>query len=160
MLTLFFYLTPCWAEVLSGQVTDVIDGDTFILMDDAYQTHTVRILGIDAPEFHQAYGKASKYSLDALIAMQSVSVKTTKQDQYQRALGKVFLAGEDIGLTQIKRGMAWHYKGAKKSRKDADFALYAQAHKEAKAEKIGLCQDAKPQSPARWRHNQKRPKAE
>ena len=160
MLCLFFYLAPCWAEVLSGQVTEVIDGDTFILMDDAYQSHTVRILGIDAPEFHQAYGKESKYSLDALIGMQSVSVKTTKQDQYQRTLGKVFLAGEDIGLTQIKRGLAWHYKGAKKSRKDEDFALYAQVHKQAKAEKIGLWQDAKPQSPSRWRYYHKRPKAE
>lgn len=158
LITLIFHVLTVHADILSGQVTEVIDGDTFVLMDDRFQSHTVRIMGIDAPEYHQRYGKEAKYALDALIGMQQVSVKTSQQDQYERTLGKVLLSGEDIGLTQIKRGFAWHYKGPKKGRKNEDFALYAQAHKQAKAEKIGLWQDEKPVSPARWRHRAKRPK--
>jgi endonuclease YncB( thermonuclease family) len=43
------------AGELSGLVVGVSDGDTIKVLDDSRHVHTVRLMGIDAPEKAQAY---------------------------------------------------------------------------------------------------------
>lgn len=153
---LSFYATSTWAGAMTGQVIKILDGDTFVLSDTDNTEHHIRILGIDAPEKDQKYGDEATDSLKQLIYGEDVTVTDTKSDQYGRTLGRVLANGQDAGLEQIKRGMAWSYK-ASKSKK---FTGYSEAQKEAKASQIGLWQDAKPKAPSRWRHRAKRTKEE
>ena len=63
------------AEQFTGVVVGVSDGDTVKVLDEMKQVHTVRLMGIDAPEKAQAFGQASKQSLSDLVYMKPVSVE-------------------------------------------------------------------------------------
>ncbi len=49
-LFLFFASALHAAQSLHGKVIGVADGDTVKVLDDANATHTIRLLGIDAPD--------------------------------------------------------------------------------------------------------------
>ena len=100
------------AETLLGRVIRVQDGDTITVLDDTRTQHKIRLTGIDAPERRQAFGNVSRQSLAEQVAGQSVAVEWDKVDRYGRKVGKVLLGGLDCNLEQIKRGLAWHYKGS------------------------------------------------
>ncbi len=42
------------ADVFSGKVVKITDGDTLYVLDATYQQHKIRLAGIDAPERKQA----------------------------------------------------------------------------------------------------------
>lgn len=69
---LLFILTvlaiPSHAELISGRVVSVADGDTVTVLDLAKLQHKIRLAGIDAPEKSQAYGQRSRESLAELVA--------------------------------------------------------------------------------------------
>ena len=100
------------ADTLLGKVINVADGDTITILDDTNTQHKIRLAGIDAPEKRQAFGAVSKQSLAEQVAGRSVAVEWVKVDRYGRKVGKVLLAGMDCNLVQIRRGLAWHYKGS------------------------------------------------
>jgi endonuclease YncB( thermonuclease family) len=155
LLSIFLCLLPLFvvAEVLSGLVVGVSDGDTIKVLDDGQHVHTIRLMGIDAPEKAQAFGQRSKHSLSDLIYRQQVSVQWSKRDKYGRVIGKVLtLDGADVCLDQITRGMAWHYKQYTGEQSADDRERYAVAEKAARESKIGLWQDETPVPPWVWRH--------
>ncbi|MBU0505212.1 thermonuclease family protein, partial [bacterium] len=89
----------------------VLDGDTFIATDGNIK-FSVRIVGMDAPESGQAYGKLATNKLKSLIENQSIQIKPVGngRDRYGRTLGQVFVNGEDIALNMIKEGLAYYYR--------------------------------------------------
>lgn len=48
------------AEILVGKVVGVSDGDTITVLDATKTEHKVRLMGIDAPEKSQDFGKTTK----------------------------------------------------------------------------------------------------
>jgi len=54
---------PAQAEIITGRVVSVADGDTLTLLDTTNQTHKIRLAGIDAPEKKQDFGQKAKVSL-------------------------------------------------------------------------------------------------
>jgi len=92
------------ADTLLGKVINVADGDSITVLDDTNTQHKIRLTGIDAPEKRQAFGNVFKQSLADMVAGQSVTVEWVKTDRHGRKLGKVFLAGVDCNLVQVKRG--------------------------------------------------------
>ena len=62
------------SEVLVGHVVGVSDGDTITVLDDNKQRYVIRLMGIDAPEKAQAYGRRAKESLSDLVFNKDVSV--------------------------------------------------------------------------------------
>lgn len=76
------------AEILTGQVVKIADGDTLTVLDVSKQQHRVRLAGIDAPERKQAFGTASRQHLADLVFGRVVTVEWYKRDRYQRILGK------------------------------------------------------------------------
>ena len=117
------------AEILSGKVVKIADGDTLTLLDRSKQQHKVRLIGIDAPERKQPFGTVSRQNLADLVFSKTVAVEWNERDRYQRVLGKVLLNGKDVNLEQIKAGLAWHYKQYDKGQRPADRKLYAEAQK-------------------------------
>lgn len=59
-LALIVAFGPVGAEVLTGHVVGVTDGDTITVLDAAKVQHKIRVAGIDAPEKKQAFGQVSK----------------------------------------------------------------------------------------------------
>jgi endonuclease YncB( thermonuclease family) len=57
------------AEIITGRVVGIADGDTLTLLDATNQQHKIRLAGIDAPEKNQDFGQKSKTNLSAMAFM-------------------------------------------------------------------------------------------
>lgn len=148
LLVLFLTFSQyCYAEVLSGRVVGVADGDTITVLDSTNTQHKIRLGGIDAPEKKQAFGNVSKKSLSDLVFNKQVEVEWHKEDRYGRKVGKVVVNNEDINLEQIKRGLAWFYKKYKGELVQEDRIAYVQAQQDAEANQLGLWVDQHPIPP-------------
>jgi endonuclease YncB( thermonuclease family) len=150
-----FYALSASAEELSGKVVSVADGDTITVLSPSNKQHKVRLAGIDAPEKAQLYGQKSRESLASMVAGRQVIVEWHKRDQYGRLVGKVIANSHDVGLVQIERGMAWHYKTYEREQRLEDAQIYADAEIEAKVVRRGLWADLKPVPPWEWRRAQR-----
>ena len=140
------------AATLVGKVVGITDGDTITVLDADKTEHKVRLMGIDAPEKSQDFGSASKQALSNYIYQREVTVDYKKFDKYKRIVGKVILGKQDVCLTMIELGMAWHYKDYEKEQSKTDRDLYSQAELKARDSKIGLWQDSKAIAPSAFRH--------
>lgn len=147
LIVCVFLINTAYAEVLSGRVVGVADGDTITVLDSTNTQHKIRLGGIDAPEKKQAFGNVSKKSLSDMVFNQQVDVEWHKEDHYGRKVGKVLVNDEDINLEQIKRGLAWFYKKYKSELVQEDRITYEQAQQEAEANQVGLWVDANPIPP-------------
>ncbi|MFM6991602.1 MAG: thermonuclease family protein [Rhodoferax sp.] len=142
------------AKEFPGLVVGVSDGDTIKILDDSQQQHTIRLMGIDAPEKTQAFGQKSKQSLSGMLYGQRVLVEWSKRDKYGRIVGKVITSeGIDVCLEQVARGMAWHYKKYAAEQSAADNIRYGDAEIVARTSKVGLWHDDMPMSPWIWRRS-------
>lgn len=141
------------ADIVSGKVVRVADGDTITVLDEQMQQHKIRLAGIDAPERRQAFGQRSREFLASLVAAQQVEVETEKTDKYGRSVGKVLLQGRDVNLAVVAAGLAWHYKEYESEQSPSDRMLYANAEQEARKLRKGLWVDPYPEAPWDWRHN-------
>lgn len=143
---------PSLASTLRGKVIGVSDGDTITVLDANNQQHKIRLAGIDAPEKSQAFGSRSKQHLSDLIFGKTVIVDWNKTDKYGRTIGKVIANSQDANLSQVKAGLAWHYKDYAKEQSTIDRNEYANAEITARTQRLGLWFDAKPIPPWDFRH--------
>lgn len=139
------------AEILSGKVVAVADGDTVTVRDARMQTHKIRLAGIDAPERSQPYGQVSRRSLSDQVLGQEVRIDADKTDRYARRVGKIELQGRDVNLEQLRRGLAWHYKKYEQEQSPQDRAVYADAEQQARTARLGLWRDPHAQAPWEYR---------
>ena len=146
-----FVLAQGWAETLHGHVIHVADGDTITVLNAQHQQLRVRIGGIDAPERRQAFSKQSHENLSRLVRRQITTVEWYKKDRYGRLVGTVYVKGVDVGLEQVRAGLAWHYKRYENEQAPQERASYAEAETKARARRIGLWQDKEPVPPWEWR---------
>lgn len=154
-LTFSLFLAPpgAHADILQGTISGIADGDTVYVTDSRQREHKIRLLGIDTPETRQAYGEAAKHALKKLAQQQSARVEWQHRDQYGRLLGKVTLAnGQDIGLAQLRAGLAWWNEKFAFEQTDADAILYREAEFAARKQRSGLWSQQNPIPPWRWRY--------
>jgi hypothetical protein len=59
----------------------------------------------------------------------------------------------DVGLEQIKAGMAWHYKRYQNEQSKEDRKSYSSAERVAKKKQVGLWGDKNPIQPWKWRRD-------
>lgn len=140
------------AELLTGTVTSVHDGDTITLQTDA-GNKKIRLAGIDAPEIKQAFGTEARDALRQCVLNQSVTVDTTKHDRYGRSVGKVVLDGDDINLRQVTRGFAWVYVKYLGELTAEDRLKYQSAQEAAQQGRLGLWSQDLPKQPWLFRLN-------
>ena len=87
----------------------VTDGDTITLLDAGKRQHKIRLGGIDAPESGQPFGRVSKLHLAELVAHREAVAECSKTDRYGRAVCRVLVGGADVGLEQVRAGLAWFF---------------------------------------------------
>lgn len=155
-VALLLLALPCLAETFVGRVVGVVDGDTLTIrsMDDGIQ-YRVRLIGIDAPERKQPFGNVSKRHLSETAYGAFVKVEYDKLDRYGRVLAYVSNGKQDVGLEQIKAGMAWHFKRYGRDQRKAEFDRYASAESQARAAKRGLWSQKTPAPPWAYRKHRK-----
>jgi micrococcal nuclease len=121
------------AEVWTGWVSWVMDGDTVLLVRDGqHEPVKLRIEGIDAPETCQPGGIASRDALIRLALRKSVQVRDLVQDSYGRQVGRLSVDGVDLGAEMVRSGMAWAY------RYRTGKGPYAGLQRQAQQQKIGV----------------------
>ena len=136
-------------ETVSGPVIHVRDGDTFDMTGE-----TIRLAGIDAPEYHQMCkdaggadwpcGRAARAQLEALASGGRVTCAKLATDQYHRTVARCGTgATPDLGEAMVRAGLA--ISPALRGE-----AAYAEAEQSARDAKRGIWQGAY-QSPADWR---------
>ena len=137
-----------WAQVLTGRVSRVTDGDTFTLSAAKGATNViVRLWGVDAPEARQAYGAKARAELAGLVTNAAVTVEVKSVDRYRRTVGRVSAGGADVGEEMVRRGAAWHSEMFA----PGDAALAA-AQREARDGRRGLWDSPRePVPPWLWR---------
>ena len=165
ILFLFFFVTSSiYAETIQGKVIKVVDGDTIVILDGSGSKHRIRFAGIDAPEWNQLYGKESTENLRKLLGNRVVVIEYSKYDKYNRVVGNVLVddiqcqdcVGKmNIGLEQIRDGLAWHYKKYQFEQKEVDRKSFSDAEIDARSKNLGLWADKDSIAPWKWRKRKK-----
>lgn len=130
----------------AGTVTHVTDGDSlWVRPPDGGPPRHVRLRGIDAPEICQSYGLQSRDALAAQALHHQVRVASRARDTYERTLGQVSVAGQDLGLLMVSRGHAWSYRFR------GDPGPYAREEARARSAGLGLWSGHVPMPPREFR---------
>ncbi|HJV91920.1 MAG TPA: thermonuclease family protein [Azonexus sp.] len=140
------------AEVVQGRVVGITDGDTLTLLDATNQQHKIRLAGIDAPEKEQVFGQKAKESLSALAFEQQATAHCKKRDRYRQEICVVTVGGKDVGLEQVRTGMAWWHRQLITGQTIQERAEYDQAESSAKSDRRGLWSGLDLTPPWEWRH--------
>ena len=146
-LCLFASLAHGRVLELEGRVVAVHDGDTVTLLDGMQVEHRVRIAGIDAPERGQPFGTSAKENLARLMHGRRVAAHCHKRDRFGRDVCSVLVGGRDVGLEQVRNGLAWWYREYAREQRAEARASYEAAEGEARSARRGLWHDASPQAP-------------
>ncbi|MFH1356473.1 MAG: thermonuclease family protein [bacterium] len=139
-------------------LSSIVDGDSFIMTDGRAQ-FPVRIAGIDAPEYNQAFGNEAKSKLIKLLKGKKLTFEPvgSGMDFYKRALGHVYANGEDVGLALIKEGLAYYYRPTckdypiDKDKYNYDPALYIDAEMIAQKNKRNVWRETNALKPCAFR---------
>jgi endonuclease YncB( thermonuclease family) len=148
--------TQARTKTIEGLVVGVTDGDTITLLDVDNRQHKIRLDAIDAPENGQQFGRASKVHLARLLANRQATAECSKVDRFRRQVCRVVVGGVDVGLQQIRAGMAWYFRRYARSIPVDRRQQYANMEALAKGERLGLWADAEPTAPWDWRAKGKR----
>ncbi|STX50398.1 putative endonuclease precursor [Legionella busanensis] len=135
-LTVFLTPTLSFAQIITGEVIRILDGDTLVVLIDGKLPEKIRLTEIDAPERSQPYGNRSRQALADLCFRKKAILNIKKRDYYGRLLARVQCNNIDVNAEQIRTGMAWVYDRYHTT----DNSLY-KLQEEARKNKIGLWAD-------------------
>jgi len=147
LLLVALLIVPCtlWSAGFSGQVTDVVDGDT-IEVRHSERLERIELYGIDCPEKGQPLGKRAKQATSDLALGKQVQIAKRGTDKDKHIVADVLLDGRNVNQSLVLNGWCWW------SRQYApkDIALQ-QAEEVAKAMRKGIWEDPNPVPPWLYR---------
>lgn len=149
-MTLALMTTVASAATLSGRVVNIADGDTLTLLVGR-QHHTLKIAAIDAPERYQTWGDQSRTHLSRLAFNQSAVAECSRLDRSGYQICKVTVNTVDLGLQQIREGMAWWVRQDAHVQSAEDQSAYESAELMAKMRRLGLWGATNPVPPWEFR---------
>lgn len=144
-LEMIYEMYPCLprdGEVSSGEVIEVVDGDT-IKVKIGLDTYSLRYIGIDCPECNaQAdsaviYGQTANERNNHLVAYKQVLLlkDVSEVDQYGRLLRYVFVDSTFVNYELVKQGYA---HAAAYPPDEACYQFFAEAEREASQKSLGF----------------------
>jgi endonuclease YncB( thermonuclease family) len=146
----------------AGAALEVQDGDSFTMRTDDGRRLRIRVSGIDAPERRQPWSDASRRHLGELLHGGRVRIEPIKQDPFGRTVARVLVADardgteRDVGLEQVRAGLAWHFVRYASDQGAAEARRYARAEQEARQARLGLWADRAPEAPWAYRSRMRR----
>lgn len=143
----FFSAVFCQAESFVGRVVEVIDGDSIVVSVQG-QEKTIRLYGIDCPEYKQPFGAEAGDHTRRLVFGKKVSVQVIDTDRYNRLVGLVGVDGIQVNSDLLAKGLAWHYEQYCR----ASFCVdWKKLETEAQVTNMGLWAERNPTPPWEWR---------
>ncbi len=98
---------PQGSTAFSGNVSRVIDGDTFALQGESRR---IRVWGLDAQEWNRQGGSDATAAMRQLVLGRSLHCSQRDIDRYDRIVAQCFLPdGRDIAAVMIRAGVATEY---------------------------------------------------
>lgn len=143
----------------------VISGDTLQVLDGRQERHTVRVLGIAAPNKGQPFAAQSREHLEAQVLGQRVEVRNLKRDERGNLAGLVYYPPDpmvvtsidcagpcpiDAGERQLSAGMGWLDPRTRLDLRFEKYDQYGWAQKRARHERHGLWAETSPVAPWEW----------
>lgn len=123
------------------QVIRIVDGDTIDVQIEGKE-EKIRLIGINAPETNECFGKESTQRAGELLNFKNVSLEADQtqgeRDKYKRLLRYVFIDGVSFEETMIREGFAKEYTYSTAYKYQS---LFKEAQKEAQENKRGLWSD-------------------
>jgi endonuclease YncB( thermonuclease family) len=126
-------------------VVTVNDGDTVTAKAPDGGNRRIRLVGIDAPEYDQPFGREARDALAAQVGGRQIAVESHGLDQHGRVLGLLRVEGVDVNTRLVSQGYAWVF-----NRVAPDPGLVA-AESAARRERRGLWAADNPIEPSSWR---------
>jgi endonuclease YncB( thermonuclease family) len=93
-------------DTIVGQVTKVVDGCTIVVRDSRGISHTIELHGIYAPDQDDILSLLAQQTLRLLILGKTIKVRFIRPDDQGRVTGVAMLGTIDIGLKQVRAGLA------------------------------------------------------
>ncbi len=87
-------------EALSGQVTQIVDGDTIEV-----DAQPIRIQGLHAPEMDTEIGRRARRHVVAMLEDKRVTCWLNGEETYDRKVGVCFLGERDVAASVIAAGL-------------------------------------------------------
>ncbi len=147
LLPILFTACRKSGKMSSAQLIYVKDGDSIVVSLKGRETE-VRLYGIDAPEFGQAYGEKSTKALRKLLADHEVGIEPVTTDRHERTVAIVFADGKNVCEAMVADGQAWVYtKYCTKS----FCGKWQKDEENARKARLGLWKKDSPRPPWEWR---------
>ena len=134
------------ASSIYGKVVEVNSGDVITIFN-LNRPVRVKLLGVAAPEFNQAFSDVAKKHLSDLLFEKSVLVEYAGIASDHSLIGRVLLNDADIGAQMIRDGVAWFDPNHGNRLSESDREVYQQSEQAARSEKRGLWQQENPVAP-------------
>lgn len=135
-----------------ARCTWVFDGDTIRVRRGWFRaSRKLRLIGMDAPESEQEFGRQSALALRKLVLGKTVRVEAIGTDRYGRWVSRVYAGRTDVSLEMIRTGCAWPYYAYFGNLTARERSLYEKAFKQARSGRLGLWTGNKPEAPWDWR---------
>ena len=141
------------AAAWEGVVVKVLDGDSIEIKRNG-KVHTIRLYGIDTPEYKQAYRNKAKQFTKRLVNRQKVNVVEKDIDRYGRIVALVESSGQLVNRELVREGLAWYY--SKYCLAQPLCGELKDLERKARNEGRGLWRDENPISPMDWKRQQKK----
>jgi len=93
-------------EATAGKI---LDGDSFRIQYGR-KTETIRLYGIDCPEYRQDGWRQAKKLTSAFIKNQYLDIRPLDIDRYGRTVALVYVQGRLLNAELIAQGWAWFYR--------------------------------------------------
>jgi len=107
-LLLFFVLCRP-LQAYEAVVARILDGDSFRVRHGR-SIETIRLYGIDCPEYRQEGWQQAKKMTQALLGKGPIDIQSMDVDRYGRTVALVHAQGRLINAELVASGWAWLYR--------------------------------------------------
>jgi endonuclease YncB( thermonuclease family) len=94
---------------MTAKCVKVVDGDTLVIRCD-HNEMTVDLVGVDAPELGQPWGKEVRSFVRDMVHGRDIQVEIVKTGE-DCAIVRIMVGGEDLSELLAARGLAWATDG-------------------------------------------------
>lgn len=148
---LLFFISCGTALAWEGVVMRIQDGDSFQVRRD-HRTESIRLYGIDCPEYQQPGGQKAKKLTSSLVKGRRVDILPMDTDRYGRTVAIVQVGGLVLNAELVRMGWAWVYP--RYCTAQAMCRQWQSLEQEARRLRLGIWRDVHPEPP--WQAKSRR----
>jgi endonuclease YncB( thermonuclease family) len=147
-LLFFILISTCgFAQTFTGKVVNIIDGNTFEIIDDYDEVTKFVLSEVDCPEAGQELSDEAKAFSEKILLKKKVEVTVKGKDMWGNKLVVIKLKNGDLlHESLIEEGLAWASQKATSN--------VAELQDKAKTDKKGIWAMAEPTPPWIYRRQQ------